>query len=68
MNIIVCDNIKDVAMKLQKQVEQQILEPDTTKEERNRLIKAQQSFGDAIRFLLQAIRIEVECVMSRRLV
>ena len=66
MNIVVVDNIKDVAMQLHKQVEQQILEPDTTKVERERLVEAQQSLGGAIRFLLQAIGIEVENVMSRR--
>lgn len=66
MNIVVCDNIKDVAMQLHKQVEQQLLESDTTKEERERLIEAQQSLGGAVRFLLQAIGIEVERVMSRR--
>lgn len=66
MNIVVVDNIKDVAMQLHKQVEQQILEPETTKEERARLVNAQQSIGGAIRFLLQAIGIEVEDVMSRR--
>ena len=66
MNIVVVDNIKDVAMQLHRQVEQQILEPDTTKEERERLVEAQQFLGGAIRFLLQAIGIEVENVMSRR--
>lgn len=66
MNIVVVDNIKDVARQLHEQVEQQILEPETTKEERERLIKAQQSLGSAVRFLLQAIGIEVEQVMSRR--
>ena len=66
MNIVVVDNIKGVAMQLHKQVEQQILEPDTTKEQRERLVEAQQSLGGAIRFLLQAIGIEVERVMSRR--
>lgn len=68
MNIVVVDNIRDVAMQLHKQVEQQILEPDTTKVERERLVEAQQSLGGAIRFLLQAIAIEVENVMSRRIV
>lgn len=66
MNIVVVDNIKGVAMQLHKQVEQQILEPDTTKEQRERLVEAQQSLGGAIRFLLQAIGIEVNNVMSRR--
>lgn len=66
MNIVVCDNIKDMAMGLHKQVEQQLLEFDTTKEERERLIEAQQSLGGAVRFLLQAIGIEVGRVMSRR--
>lgn len=66
MNIVVVDNIKGVAMQLHKQVEQQILEPDTTKVERERLVEAQQSLGGAIRFLLQAIGIEVNNVMSRR--
>ena len=66
MNIVVVDNIKGVAMQLHKQVEQQILEPETTKEQRERLVEAQQSLGGAIRFLLQAIGIEVERVMSRR--
>lgn len=66
MNIVVVDNIKDMAMQLHKQVEQQMLEPDTTKEERESLIKAQQYLGGSIRFMLQAIGIEVERVMSRR--
>lgn len=66
MNIVVVDNIKDVALQLHKQVEQQMLEPNTTKEERERLVNAQQSIGGAIRFLLQAIAIEVKNVMSRR--
>ena len=66
MNIVVVDNIKGVAMQLHKQVEQQILEPDTTKVERERLVEAQQSLGGAIRYLLQAIGIEVNNVMSRR--
>ena len=66
MNIVVVDNIKDVAMQLHKQVEQQILEPETTKEERERLTEAQQSLGGAVRFLLQAIGIEVNNVMYRR--
>lgn len=66
MNIVVCDNIKDVAMQLHKQIEQQILGPDTTREEREILIEAQQSMGGAVRFLMQAIGINVERVMSRR--
>lgn len=66
MNIVVVDNIKDVAMKLHKQVEQQILEPETTKEERVRLVEAQQSLSVAIRFLLQAIAAKVNRKMSRR--
>ena len=66
MNIVVVDNIKDMAMQLHKQVEQQMLEPDTTKEERESLVKSQQYLGGAIRFMLQAIGIEVERVMSRR--
>ena len=66
MNIVVVDNMRDMAMQLHKQVEQQMLEPDTTKEERESLIKSQQYLGGAIRFMLQAIGIEVERVMSRR--
>lgn len=66
MNIVVCDNIKDMAMQLHRQIEQQIMEPETTKEEREKLIEAQQSMGGAIRFLLQAIGVDVERVMSRR--
>lgn len=66
MNVVVCDNIKDVAMQLHKQIEQQILDPGTNKGEREKLIDAQQSIGGAIRFLLQAMGIEVERVMSRR--
>lgn len=66
MNIVVVDNIKDVAMQLHKQVEQQILDPETTEEERARLVDAKQSLGGTIRFLLQAIGIKVGDVMSRR--
>lgn len=66
MNIVVVDNIKDVAMQLHKQVEQQILETETTKEERGLLVEAQQSLGGVVRFLMQAIGVEVEHVMSRR--
>lgn len=66
MNIVVVDNIKDVAMQLHRQVEQQILEQETTKEERGLLVEAQQSLGGAVRFLLQAMGVEVERVMSGR--
>ena len=66
MNIVVVDNIKDVAMQLHKQLDQQIMEPKTTEEEFMRLMEAQQSLGGAIRFMMQAIGVEVERVMSRR--
>lgn len=66
MNIVVCDNIKDMAMQLHKQLDQQMLDPDTTKEEMGKLLEAQQSLGGAVRFLMQAIGINVERIMSRR--
>lgn len=66
MNIVVVDNIKDIAMQLHKQLDQQIMEPETTEVEFKRLTEAQQSLGGAIRFMMQAIGIEVERVMSRR--
>lgn len=66
MNIVVCENIKDLAMQQYKQIERQILDTNTTKEEHEVLVKAQQSVGGTVSSLLQAIGIEVERVMSQR--
>lgn len=66
MNIVVCDNIKNIAMQLHKQLDQQIIDPGTNKEEMRRLLEAQQSLGGAVRFLMMAIGANVERSMSGR--
>lgn len=66
MNALMCDNIREVALLQYKQIEQQIMQPDTTKEECEILIKAQKSVSDTIRYLLQAIGLNVVQGMSRR--
>lgn len=60
MNIIVCDNIKDIAVQLHKQVEQQILDPKTTKKEKECLEEAKKSIKGAVGFLMETMKIEVE--------
>lgn len=65
MNILVCDNIRDMAMQLHKQIERQLLDPATTKEEREKLVDAKQSMTAAIRYLLQVIEISVKRGMSK---
>lgn len=66
MNIVVCDNIKDMAMQLHRQLDQQILEPDTTNEEMGRLLDAQQALSGAARFLMLAKGFKVEQLRSRK--
>lgn len=55
-----CDNIREETLKLFKQMDRQLKDPGTTKEELEKLIEAQQSLGGAIRFLMQAIGMNVE--------
>ena len=66
MNALICDNMREDAMKLFNQLDKQILDTDTTKEELEKLIEAQQSLGGAVRFLTQAIGMNVERWMNRR--
>lgn len=66
MNIVVCGNIKDEAVQLHKQIERQILDPETTKQERNKLEDAKLSMAGAARLLLQAIAVKVEREMSEK--
>ena len=65
MIVVVCDNIREIAIQLHKQIELQMMDPATTKEEREKLEDAKQSMAATIRHLLQAIEINVERVMSK---
>lgn len=66
MNALICDNIRKEALKLINQLERQIIDPDTSKEELEKLIEAQQSLGGTVRFLMQAIGMNVERWNNRR--
>ena len=66
MNTLMCDNIREEVMVIHKKIEQQIQQPDTTREEREMLTKAKKSVKETIEFLLQAMKINVERGMSKK--